>query len=133
LIGKGFGAPIGDRNRIEINYVEIFYKQGLLGLLIWLALFAYSFLLYSKLPPENRQFGAAFLLSGFFVAVATASNTFLTGSIGMAVVFIAVVSLSILSRDRRVMPSPDWYVLGPLRQILNPRRRNGNRNICPEE
>src|SRR3546814_9124605 len=28
-IGRGLGAPIGKRARIELNYLEILYKQGL--------------------------------------------------------------------------------------------------------
>ena len=110
LVGHGLGAPIGSRNRIELTYVEIFYKQGLLGLAVWMLLFAYSFVLYLRIPAETKQFGLAFLLSSFFVAVATASNTFMTGSIGMAVVFIAATSLLVLSRERpHPMPAENWY------------------------
>jgi hypothetical protein len=111
LLGHGLGAPIGIRNRIELTYFETFYKQGLLGLAVWLFLFAYSFMLYLRIPAETKQFGLAFLLSSFFVAVATASNTFLTGSIGMAVVFIAAAGLLVLSRERpHPMLAEDWYV-----------------------
>ncbi len=112
LVGHGLGAPIGSRNRIELTYVEIFYKQGLLGLAVWMLLFAYSFVLYLRIPAETKQFGLAFLLSSFFVAVATASNTFMTGSIGMAVVFIAATSLLVLSKERpHPMLAGDWYGL----------------------
>jgi O-antigen ligase len=112
LVGHGLGAPIGARNRIELTYLEIFYKQGLLGLALWVFLLAYSFVLYLRVPSETRQFGLAFLLSTFFVAVATASNTFMTGSIGMAVIFVAVASLLALSRERRHPMLPeDWYGL----------------------
>ncbi len=110
LVGHGLGAPIGGRSRIELTYLEIFYKQGLLGLAPWMFFLAYSFLLYLRLPTETRQFGLAFLLSSLFVAVATATNTFMTGSIGMAVVFIAAASLLVLSRERpHPMPPEDWY------------------------
>jgi hypothetical protein len=112
LVGHGLGAPIGNRNRIEMNYLEVFYKQGLLGLALWAALFAYSFHLYLRVPGETKQFAAVFLVSSFFVAVATASNTFLTGSIGMAVVFIAMAGLLVLSRERpHPMLAKDWYGL----------------------
>jgi hypothetical protein len=112
LVGHGLGAPIGTRNRIELTYLEIFYKQGLLGLALWVFFLAYSFVLYLRVPAETRQFGLAFLLSTFFVAVATASNTFMTGSIGMAVIFIVAASLLALSRERRHPMLPeDWYRL----------------------
>ena len=112
LVGHGLGAPIDGRTRIELTYVEIFYKQGLLGIAVWAFLFAYSFVLYLRVPAETKQLGLAFLLSSFFVAVATASNTFMTGSIGMAVVFIAAAGLLVLSRERPdPMPAEDWYGL----------------------
>jgi hypothetical protein len=110
MIGRGLGAPIRDRERIETTYLEVFYKQGLLGLLVWFVLFLCTFYLYLKVPRETKEFGLAFFLSNLFVFVATASNTFLTGSIGMAVVFIATASLLVLSREgARPMQPEDWY------------------------
>ena len=110
LVGHGLGAPIGGRNRIELTYLEIFYKQGLLGLALWAFLLAYCFVLYLRVPAGTKQFGLAFLLSSLFVAAATASNTFMTGSIGMAVIFIAAASLLVLSRERpHPMLAEDWY------------------------
>lgn len=109
-IGRGLGAPIRGRERIEMTYVEVFYKQGLPGLLAWFALFLYIFHLYLKVPRETKQFGLAFFLSSLFVFVVTASNTFLTGSIGMAVVFIATASLLVLTREgAHPMQPEDWY------------------------
>src|SRR3546814_19985519 len=98
-IGRGLGAPIGKRERIELNYLEILYKQGLPGLGLWGLLFLYGYYLYLKTPRHLKQFGLAYFLSGLFVFIVTASNTFLTGSIGMAVVFIATASLSVLARQ----------------------------------
>jgi hypothetical protein len=112
LTGHGLGAPIGSRTRIEQTYVEIFYKQGLLGLAVWMWLFAWSFVLYLRLPAQRRQYGLTFLLSSLFVAVATASNTFLPGSIGMAVTFIALASLLVLCRELAgPVVAEDWYGL----------------------
>ena len=109
-IGRGLGAPIRDRERIEMTYLEVFYKQGLLGLSVWLALFLYTFYFYLKVPRETKQFGLAFFLASLFVFVETVTNTFLTGSIGMAVVFISLASLLVLTRENaRPMRPEDWY------------------------
>src|SRR3546814_3208898 len=78
-IGRGLGAPIGKRERIELNYLEILYKQGLPGLGLWGLLFLYGYYLYLKTPRHLKQFGLAYFLSGLFVFIVTASNTFLTG------------------------------------------------------
>ena len=115
-IGRGLGAPIRGRDRIEMTYVEIFYKQGLPGLLVWLALFLYSLHLFLKLPGETKQFGLAFFLASLFVFVETASNTILTGSIGMAAVFISIASLLVLVRENaHPMRPEEWYGRWPMR------------------
>jgi hypothetical protein len=98
LIGKGLGAPIRGRERVEINYLEIVYKQGLLGCTLWLLIFCYGAILYWQLPREDQKIALAIPLCILFVYVGTASNTFLTGSIGMGAVFISLVSLSVLKR-----------------------------------
>jgi len=110
LVGRGLGAPIRGLDRIEMNYFEILYKQGLLGLSVWVFLLAYLFRLYLAVPAETKEFGLSFFLSGLFVFFATATNTFLTGSIGMAVVFISLAGLLVLAREeRRPMERSDWY------------------------
>ena len=111
LFGRGLGAPIAGRDRIESTYPEMLYKQGLPGLLVWFLLAFYSFSLYRKIPRETRQFGVTFLLSSIFVYLVTATNTFLTGSIGMAVVFISLASLLVLSEEQRPAPMrrEEWY------------------------
>jgi hypothetical protein len=111
LFGRGLGAPIAGRDRIESTYPEMLYKQGLPGLLVWFMLALYTVYLYRNLPPETKQFGSAFLLSSIYVYVVTATNTFLTGSIGMAVVFISLASLLVLFQEKRPasMRAEEWY------------------------
>ena len=115
-IGRGLGAPIRGRDRIEMTYVEVFYKQGLPGLLVWLALFLYGFHLYRKVPSETKNFGLVFFLTSLFVFLETASNTLLTGSIGMAVVFISIAGLLVLARENaHPMRPEEWYGRWPMR------------------
>lgn len=111
LIGRGIGAPIRGRERIELNYLEILYKQGLFGLSVWGLLLLYMMSLYWRTPAATKQFALAFFLSGVFVYGATATNTFLTGSIGMAVVFIGMAGLLVLARESLAEPmrDSDWY------------------------
>jgi hypothetical protein len=113
LFGRGLGAPIAGRDRIESTYPEMLYKQGLPGLSVWFLLALYTFRLYRNVPRETKQFALPFLLSSLFVYVVTATNTFLTGSIGMAVVFISFASLLVLSEEQRPAPlrREEWYGL----------------------
>jgi hypothetical protein len=112
LVGRGLGTPFREptRERIELNYIEVFYKQGIWGLAVWLAIFAYTFRSYLRTPRVTRKFGLAFFLSSLFVFVANATNPFLPGSIGMAPVFVALASLLVLSSEEpKPMLRTDWY------------------------
>jgi hypothetical protein len=112
LFGRGLGTPFREptRERIELNYIEVFYKQGIWGLAVWLSIFAYTFRSYLRTPRATRKFGLAFFLSSLFVFVANMTNPFLPGSIGMAPVFVALASLLVLSTEEpRPMVRTDWY------------------------
>jgi hypothetical protein len=111
LFGRGLGSPIAGRDRIESTYPEVLYKQGLPGLLVWLTIALYTFYLYRNIPSGTKQFGVPFLLSTFYVYVVTATNTFLTGSMGMAILFISLASLLVLFRERRPVSTrlEKWY------------------------
>jgi hypothetical protein len=105
-IGQGLGAKIGKRTKIELTYVEVVYKQGILGLMVWFLLFAYSCWLYSRVPAIQKNLGRALLLCSIFFFISTTTNTVLTGSIGMGAVFIVLACLSVLARESvRV----EWY------------------------
>lgn len=93
LLGKGMGAPIGERSRIEITYLEVFFKQGLVGLSLWAALLLVNIRAFLRMRGSARMLALPFLLSTFFVYAATATNTFLTGSIGMSTVLLSTTSL----------------------------------------
>src|SRR5207244_4240030 len=68
-IGNGFGARIGQRTRIELNYFEILYKQGLPGLAFWFLLFAYLARLYRRTAAHLSAL--PLFLSGLLAFVAT--------------------------------------------------------------
>lgn len=125
LIGRGFGAPMREagRKRIEVNYLEIIYKQGVLGLAIWGFVFLYTIRLCANVPPQTRRFGLAFSLTVLYVFVANATNPFLPGSIGMAPVFISMTSLLVLANESPdAMQEADWYGYGAWR-LLRPLQR----------
>lgn len=103
LIGKGIGAIIGQRERIEMTYLEVFYKQGLVGLILWGSVLFTIFNAFRRVQGTlRRQQAFVFLLAALFVYFATATNTFLTGSIGMCIVLIsAVVLLAMNNTEQR--------------------------------
>lgn len=98
LIGRGMGALIGERERIEMTYLEVLYKQGLIGLSLWVALFYMNYAAYRRIRWPWRERALAYQLSATYVYLSTATNTFLTGSIGMSVVLISTVVLLVLGK-----------------------------------
>jgi hypothetical protein len=100
IIGKGLGAPLNGRDRIEVTYLELFHKQGLLGLSFWLALLVVIAVLYKGLSWDNKLQSLGFMLSALYVYAATATNPFLTGSMGMSVVFISLCVMLVLTREQ---------------------------------
>ncbi len=102
VIGAGYGAGVPVRsNHFEINFLEIFYKQGLVGLFFWLTLLAIVIYKFFKARRKGyTQKALPFLLSCLFLYLQSASNPFLTNSMGMTIVFISILSLDILSQKK---------------------------------
>jgi hypothetical protein len=97
VIGHGFGkgVPIRD-NHFEINYLEIFHKQGVIGLAFWFGLLLYICKLYINCKRLDYEREARpFLLAALFVYIQSATNPFLTNSIGLNMIMISIVSLNV--------------------------------------
>ena len=99
FVGRGLGAQIGERERIEMTYVEVFYKQGIMGLFFWGALLLFNYFLFIKVKDKYATQALSFFLSTLFVYFATASNTVLTGSTGMSIVLISTIVLMVFYRE----------------------------------
>ena len=100
IFGRGMGALIGERPRIEMTYLEVFYKQGSIGLLLWGAVLLVNFMAFLRVRGSMRQQALVFHLAALFVYFATATNTFLTGSIGMSIVLISTVVLLVMNKSQ---------------------------------
>lgn len=101
-VGNGFGVGIPSREvHMEISYLEIFHKQGLLGLLFWGALLLLLCYRYVRcLHTPEQRLASAFFWSCMFVVFQSFTNPFINNSIGMSVILIALVSLRILARSQ---------------------------------
>ncbi|MGB3335593.1 MAG: hypothetical protein WBA73_00290 [Devosia sp.] len=110
-IGNGLGSKIGARERIEMTYLELLYKQGIPGLALWTSILLWAFVLLLKVPRQDRPLGLGMFLAGLYVYFATITNTFLTGSIGMATVFMSLASLWALRADNAPLEQGTrrWY------------------------
>ncbi|MBM3918243.1 MAG: glycosyltransferase family 2 protein [Sphingomonadales bacterium] len=84
--GLGIGTPLKPVH-MEISYLEIFHKQGLLGLGIWgLLLFAawVQFRRSTSMPYADQSLSTALLHSVFFVAALSFFNPFINAPMGLA-------------------------------------------------
>lgn len=98
FIGHGFGVGVPVREvHMEIAYLEVFHKQGILGLSIW-ALF-FNFLYTSYVRAKNfMNIRKAFLLGVCFVLLLSLTNPVFNNPIGISLFMIALASLSVLNK-----------------------------------
>jgi hypothetical protein len=103
IVGHGFGIgvpirPIG----MELSFLEIFHKQGVLGVLFWLVMFFYIFLMYANINiNEYKKIGLPFLLSVIFVILQSGTNPYMNNPIGLSIILITIVVFSKLLEFQR--------------------------------
>ena len=101
FIGDGFGKGVPIRPvHMEVSYMEIFSKQGALGILFWLLLLIYITYKYFSIykDKERLNYMAPFYLSVLFVYMQSLTNPFINNPIGMSMVLI---SLSVLETSKK--------------------------------
>jgi hypothetical protein len=96
FVGHGFGIGVPVRPRgMEISFLEIFHKQGLLGLTFWFGIFAYIFLMYYNIKnKEYRKIAIPFLLSVIFIILQSGTNPYMNNPIGLCMILITIVVFS---------------------------------------
>ena len=98
LIGHGFGNGVPSRPvHMEISYLEIFHKQGLLGLAFWTYLF---WLLIKKYRHTSESgFSDAFFFSSLFIFIQSLTNQYINNPIGLSMILLAIVCLDVMKKD----------------------------------
>lgn len=103
FLGHGFGIGVPTREvHMEISYLEIFHKQGILGLLFWAYVFVKSLLIFIKSPESGQRKQLPFFLSIAIIYIQSLFNPYLNNPIGMGFVIIAYISLRELSKQKPV-------------------------------
>lgn len=104
-VGKGFGVGVPVRPvHMEIAYLEIFHKQGVLGLAFWLGLFGYICFLFLKLyraGGADRETAVPYFLAVLFTAFQSATNPYVNNPIGLSIVLLSLVVLVRLDKLRK--------------------------------
>lgn len=99
LVGHGFGVGVPVRPvHMEIMYLEIFHKQGIVGLLWWAALIGIAVIRWQRAVRAGKgQLAYPLLLSITFVCIESATNPFLNNPIGLYAFIICYVALGVLA------------------------------------
>jgi hypothetical protein len=102
LIGHGFGKNIESREdlHLEIAYLEIFHKQGVVGLLFWLYLFYVIFREYKKAVKVHSDKAIPFYLAVLFAYIQSLTNPFINNPLGITLLVIALLCLHILQSEK---------------------------------
>lgn len=103
LYGHGFGHGVSERPiHMEISYLEIFHKQGLIGIGCWCFLFirlVQSFLTASK---RNLELSLAFFLSALFIFFQSITNQYINNPIGLGMFMISLTGLGVINKSPNV-------------------------------
>ena len=97
--GHGSAAFIGSRVSIENSYLDIFYHFGIVGLLFYLLPLALAgiYFLRARQFVAIKDLSSAYFFSMIFLYLVTATNPFITNSIGITCCIICLFSLRQLS------------------------------------
>ncbi|MGJ1335526.1 hypothetical protein [Sphingobacterium siyangense] len=115
FFGHGFGIGVESRPiHMEISFLEIFHKQGIIGLLFWFGLLAYLIVKFKTIRSNDlKKIGLPYLLSVFFVYIQSFTNPFVNNPIGISILmiaFIVILRLNGLTNDRLSMIKYDGKI-----------------------
>ena len=102
LVGHGFGIGVSSRpDRMEIVYLVVFHKQGIMGLLFWALVILFSWLLYRRaVRNNNSQMAVPFLLAVVLIYLESFTNPYLNNPIGLTMISVSLVCLNILGNKK---------------------------------
>ena len=88
LFGHGFGSLINSRTNVENSFLDIFFKQGFLGIISYLFLIFRITKLYFKYYISNTFF-LPFFYASIFIYLESFTNPFLNNPIGISFIIVA--------------------------------------------
>jgi hypothetical protein len=103
LIGHGLGVGIESRPiHMEISYLEIFHKQGILGLSFYVLLLSKIFKNYFNIIKDRHQNdivkmqSLSFTSAAIFIYFQSATNPLIITPMGISMILISIVATDIL-------------------------------------
>jgi hypothetical protein len=103
----GHGLGVGTEIRpihMELSFLEIFHKQGLIGVTFWIVIFLYIFITFYRIKERVlKKLALPYLLSVTFVLLQSTTNPFMNNPIGLTIILLSIVVLSRLSSHRKLL------------------------------
>ena len=101
LVGHGFGIGVPIRPvHMEVAYLEIFHKQGLVGIAFWVFIFVWIGFKYIRVRNHRESaLATVFTMGSCFVFVQSITNQYLNNPIGMTMILLAIVALIVFSEN----------------------------------
>ncbi len=105
IFGHGFGIGIEIRPiHMELSFLEIFHKQGLIGIVFWICVFSHIFFMFFNIKDRKvKNQGYPFVLSVVFVILQSTTNPFMNNPIGLTVILLTLVVLSKLLEQEKAL------------------------------
>lgn len=92
FLGHGLGVGIPIRKlHMEDSFLEIFHKQGLIGLAFWGYLLITSFLNFEKIGKQQKKNAFPYMVSIVIIYIQSFFNPFVNNPIGMSFVLISFI------------------------------------------
>lgn len=102
FVGHGLGVGVPIRMvHMEMSFLEIFHKQGFLGLLFWTYVIIKGYLYFINTHRNFRRSALPFLISISMIYIQSLFNPYLNNPIGMSFVIISYVSLKVICEESR--------------------------------
>lgn len=103
FIGHGFGIGVDIRpHGMEISYLEIFHKQGIMGLLFWFSLLYLITINYINIT-EKTSLVISLFVGSLFIFMQSLTNPFINNPIGMSMILISFISLEFIQKNQKAI------------------------------
>jgi hypothetical protein len=103
FVGHGLGIGVPTRPiHMEISFLEIFHKQGFIGLFFWVTLFliiSNKFIKTCRI--KQTRYSLPLYLSSVFIYIQSQTNPFLTNPIGICMLAVTMVSMDVIIEDNK--------------------------------
>lgn len=103
ILGHGLGVGIDIRPiHMELSFLEIFHKQGIIGIIFWLCIYIHIFFLFFNIKDKQiRNKAYPFILSVVFIILQSITNPFMNNPIGLTMILLTIVVLSKLLEQQK--------------------------------